>query len=149
MKIQTSLSTSRKGRIKEKLATISYWINNLNTTRADSNKSYGDLLRSANDVELPDEFNSLSSEVQNEVIYRVKYEGYLKRELLKIDKFKKSDRIKIPKSFSYDGIPGLRNESIEKSNCISPDTIDEASRIRGKSIRYRNTIDFDSKSSQL
>ena len=43
--------------IKTKIAIISDWINVLNTTRADSNKTFGDLLRSANDVEFPDEFN--------------------------------------------------------------------------------------------
>ena len=101
----------------------------MNTTRADSNKTFGDLLRSANDVEFPDEFNSLSSEIRNEVLYRVKYEGYLKRELLKIEKSKTSDRIKIPKSFSYDGIPGLRKESIEKIKLHIPDTLGHASRI--------------------
>ena len=37
-------------------------------------------------------------------LYRVKYEGYLKRELLNIDKFYKQDGITIPSGFSYEGI---------------------------------------------
>jgi tRNA uridine 5-carboxymethylaminomethyl modification enzyme len=125
------ISQNRKTKIKAKIASISEWINILNTTRAGSNKTFGDLLRSVKDTELPMEFNSLSSEVRNEVIYRVKYEGYLKRELLNIEKFKNSDRIKVPKDFTYDAIPGLRKESIEKLNSVSPDTLGQASRIPG------------------
>ena len=125
------ISQNRKTKINEKIASISEWINALNTTRAGSNKTFGDLLRSVKDVELPLEFNSLSSEVRNEVIYRVKYEGYLKRELLNIEKFKNSDKVKVPKSFTYDAIPGLRKESIEKLNSVSPDTLGQASRIPG------------------
>jgi tRNA uridine 5-carboxymethylaminomethyl modification enzyme len=125
------ISQNRKTKIKAKIASISEWINILNTTRAGSNKTFGDLLRSVKDVELPFEFNSLSSEIRNEVIYRVKYEGYLKRELLNIEKFKNSDRIKVPKDFTYDAIPGLRKESIEKLNSVSPDTLGQASRIPG------------------
>jgi tRNA uridine 5-carboxymethylaminomethyl modification enzyme len=110
---------------------INNWINILNTTRVYSNKTFGDLLRSTKDVELPPDFKSLSLEVQNEVIYRVKYEGYLKRELSNIEKFKSSDSIIIPKSFSYKGIPGLRKESIEKLDAVFPNTLGQASRIPG------------------
>jgi tRNA uridine 5-carboxymethylaminomethyl modification enzyme len=88
-------------------------------------------LRSSEDVSFPSQFNSLSQEVQSEVIYRVKYEGYLKRELLNIEKFKKNDGITIPNGFTYEGIPGLRKESIEKLSTVSPTTLGQASRIPG------------------
>jgi tRNA uridine 5-carboxymethylaminomethyl modification enzyme len=122
---------SRKTKIKAKMESINNWIKTLNTTRVYSNKTFGDLLRSTKDVELPSDFKSLSLEVQNEVIYRVKYEGYLKRELSNIDKFKSSDSIKIPRNFSFKGIPGLRKESIEKLDSVFPDTLGQASRIPG------------------
>ena len=125
------ISSSRKAKIKAKIHSINDWIDTLNNTRSSSNKSFGDLLRSSKDVLLPHEFNSLSLEIQNEVIYRVKYEGYLKRELLNIDKFRKNDGITIPNGFSYEGIPGLRKESIEKLTSISPNTLGQASRIPG------------------
>ncbi len=129
---KTNLITqSRKTKIKAKIDSINNWINTLNTTRVYSNKTLGDLLRSTKDVELPPDFKSLSQEVQNEVIYRVKYDGYLKRELSNIEKFKSSDSIRIPKSFSFKGIPGLRKESIEKLDAVFPDTLGQASRIPG------------------
>jgi len=125
------ISSSRKAKIKAKIHSINDWILTLNTTRSSSNKSFGDLLRSSEDVSFPSQFNSLSQEVQSEVIYRVKYEGYLKRELLNIEKFKKNDGITIPNGFTYEGIPGLRKESIEKLSSVSPSTLGQASRIPG------------------
>ena len=125
------ISSSRKAKIKAKIHSINDWIVTLNTTRSSSNKSFGDLLRSSEDVSFPSQFNSLSQEVQSEVIYRVKYEGYLKRELLNIEKFKKNDGITIPNGFTYEGIPGLRKESIEKLSTVSPTTLGQASRIPG------------------
>ena len=79
----------------------------------------------------PSNFNNLSLNVQNEVIYRVKYEGYLKRELLSIEKMKDIEKMAIPSDFNFDGIPGLRTESIEKLREVSPSTIGQASRIPG------------------
>jgi len=125
------ISSNRKAKIKAKIHSINDWIVTLNTTRSSSNKSFGDLLRSSEDVSFPSQFNSLSQEVQSEVIYRVKYEGYLKRELLNIEKFKKNDGITIPNGFTYEGIPGLRKESIEKLSSVSPSTLGQASRIPG------------------
>ena len=125
------ISSTRKAKINAKIHSINDWIVTLNTTRFSSNKSFGDLLRSSEDVSFPSQFNSLSQEVQSEVIYRVKYEGYLKRELLNIEKFKKNDGITIPNGFTYEGIPGLRKESIEKLSSVSPSTLGQASRIPG------------------
>lgn len=125
------ISSSRKAKIKAKIVSIDEWTDTLNSTKSYCNKTYGDLLRSSEDVFLPPEFNSLSPEIRNEVIYRVKYEGYLKRELLNIEKFRKNDGISIPNGFSYEGIPGLRKESIEKLTKVSPNTLGQASRIPG------------------
>ena len=125
------ISSSRKSKIKDKRLSVNHWIDTLNNTKAFAGKTFGDLMRSSEEVSLPTDFNSLSFEIQNEVIYRVKYEGYLKRELLNIDKFRKLDGIIIPSGFSYEGIPGLRNESIEKLSKVSPNTLGQASRIPG------------------
>ena len=57
--------------------------------------------------------------------------GYLKRELSNIDKFRSSDSIRIPRNFSFEGIPGLRKESIEKLDSVFPDTLGQASRLPG------------------
>jgi len=129
---QTSLiSTKRKCKIKNKIESIRKWTYFLNRTKIESNKTFGDLLRSDQKFDFPAEFSSLSNEIKEEVMYQVKYAGYLKRELQNLEKFKHSEKIIIPQDFSYDGIPGLRKESIEKLNSVSPDTLGHASRIPG------------------
>ena len=45
------------------------------------------------------EFHSLHKEVKNEIIYQIKYKGYLDRELRNISKLKEIESIKIPKGF--------------------------------------------------
>jgi tRNA uridine 5-carboxymethylaminomethyl modification enzyme len=80
---------------------------------------------------LPDEFNDLHHETKSEILYRVKYEGYLKRELKNIKKFESLENIHIPKLFSYENIPGLRKESGEKLSLIRPETLAQANRISG------------------
>ena len=129
---QTSLiSTKRKYKIKDKIESIRKWTYFLNRTKIESNKTFGDLLRSDQKFDFPAEFSSLSNEIKEEVMYQVKYAGYLKRELQNLEKFKHSEKIIIPQDFSYDGIPGLRKESIEKLNSVSPNTLGHASRIPG------------------
>ena len=128
----TSLVTaSRKRMIENKSKIICEWVEKFNSIKTTSNKTYGDLLRMGSNFNFPSNFNNLSLNVQNEVIYRVKYEGYLKRELLSIEKMKDIEKMAIPSDFNFDGIPGLRTESIEKLREVSPGTIGQASRIPG------------------
>ena len=125
------LSSGRKQRISSKINTIKHWIKLFNTTKSQGSKTIGDLLRSNSEIQLPSEFLSTSCEIQSEVLYRVKYEGYLNREINNISKFNNIDKVIIPKSFKYDGLPGLRGESIEKLTSILPLTLGQASRIPG------------------
>ena len=71
------LSDTRKENIKRKQNAINQWVKSLNETKQIESKSIGDLLRSQTEVKLPDNFIKLSPEIQKEVLYRVKYEGYL------------------------------------------------------------------------
>ena len=63
----------------------------------------------------------------------LKYQGYLKRDLLMAEKILRLDLHQIPASFSYDNVSGLSNEGREKLNKHQPDTIGQASRILGVS----------------
>ena len=125
------LSNSRRERISSKISTIEYWIKSFNNYKSSGSKTIGDLLRSNSQIVFPSEFLSTSNEIQSEVLYRVKYEGYLKREINNISKFNNIDKVLIPKSFKYEGLPGLRHESIEKLTSILPLTLGQASRIPG------------------
>ena len=81
---------------------------------------------------MPKDFHSLHKEVKSEIIYQIKYKGYLDRELRNISKLKEVESIKIPKGFSYIGLPGLRKESAEKLiSRFALKTLAQADRISG------------------
>jgi tRNA uridine 5-carboxymethylaminomethyl modification enzyme len=61
----------------------------------------------------------------------VKYEGYIKRQVELIDKFKKLEKLSIPRDFPYDGIPGLSKEIVQKLSKVCPGSLGQASRISG------------------
>ncbi len=70
-------------------------------------------------------------EVREEVLYRIRYQGYLQREERQIEKLQHAERIRIPASFNYLAIPGLRRESALKLVDFKPFTLGQASRISG------------------
>lgn len=61
----------------------------------------------------------------------VKYEGYIKRELSAIEKFKKIEKARIPPCFDYSLVSGLSNEIREKLSRFKPLSLGQASRISG------------------
>lgn len=61
----------------------------------------------------------------------VKYEGYLQRQQLEIQKFNRYENLVIPDSFNYSNISGLSNEVLEKFIKVRPVTLGQASRIPG------------------
>jgi len=63
----------------------------------------------------------------------VRYEGYIKRQLLQVEQFKKAESKKLPEDFDYGKIDGLRVEAREKLNLHRPMNIGQASRISGVS----------------
>ena len=79
--------------------------------------------------------NDISSDpaVHEQVDIDIKYEGYLKRDLLVAEKIRRLESHQIPLSFDYDGISGLSSEGREKLKKHSPETIGQASRILGVS----------------
>ncbi|MGI9214922.1 MAG: FAD-dependent oxidoreductase, partial [Gammaproteobacteria bacterium] len=61
----------------------------------------------------------------------VKYEGYLLKQQLEIEKFNRYEDLVIPNSFNYTNISGLSNEVLEKFKKVRPTTLGQASRIPG------------------
>jgi len=132
LQIINLVSQERKQAIVSKAKLINEWVLRMRTEKVYANDTYADLVkRGENEMILPEDFRKLHKETRSEILYRVKYEGYLLRELKNIDRMKDSERIKIPKSFSYEDIPGLRKESAEKLSVIKPETLAQANRISG------------------
>lgn len=73
----------------------------------------------------------LGDDVQEQVEVQIKYEGYIRKSLLQVERMKKLENKRIPDWVDYDRISGLASESREKLKRIQPVSIGQASRISG------------------
>ncbi len=78
----------------------------------------------------PDE---LTKDVIKQIEVSVKYEGYIKKQMSQIEKFKALEEKKLSVNINYDKIDSLRLEARQKLTEIRPDSIGQASRISGVS----------------
>lgn len=76
-------------------------------------------------------YNQISSRVVQTLHAMVKYDGYLQREVIEVEKFKKFADEKIPQNFVFDDIPGLSHEMIEKLKKHNPQNVAQAQLIPG------------------
>jgi tRNA uridine 5-carboxymethylaminomethyl modification enzyme len=76
---------------------------------------------------------SLPSAVIRTAEIKVKYQGYIKRELSEVERQKKLEEKRLPDGIRYADITGLRLEAIEKLERVRPMNIGQASRISGVS----------------
>ncbi|MDE1890336.1 MAG: tRNA uridine-5-carboxymethylaminomethyl(34) synthesis enzyme MnmG, partial [Planctomycetota bacterium] len=75
----------------------------------------------------------ISKEIQEQVEIEVKYKGYIDRQQIQIEKFKKMENYKIPSWLDYQNISELRKEARQKLSQIHPVSLGQASRISGVS----------------
>ncbi|MDF0664598.1 MAG: tRNA uridine-5-carboxymethylaminomethyl(34) synthesis enzyme MnmG [Nitrospira sp.] len=71
------------------------------------------------------------NEIAEEVELQIKYEGYVRRQIQQVDKFKKLEQRLIPHTFNYNMVSGFSREVREKFNRVRPETVGQASRISG------------------
>ena len=95
-----------------------------------SDLSFEALLTNENFKEIK---NGYSNEELEQVEIIVKYESYIEKERLMVDKMKTMEDLAIPANFDYDKIKTLSTESRIKLKAIRPETIGQASRISGVS----------------
>ena len=89
--------------------------------------SYQDL--SPYDTQRP----QLDRAVYTQAEIRLKYEGYIKRQLRQVEEFTRLESRSLPLDLDYDSIGGLRLEAREKLKKIRPASFGQASRISGVS----------------
>jgi tRNA uridine 5-carboxymethylaminomethyl modification enzyme len=82
---------------------------------------------------LPGRNESISLEVAEQVEFETKYEGYIKRQTIEVERFKNFESKGIPANFDYSTVPSLRMEARQKLTKIRPTTVGQASRISGVS----------------
>ena len=98
----------------------------------------GDLLRRPQlTYEALAEIDTMRPELTRDVIEaaetRIKYDGYVKRQMGDAKRLAKSSEIKIPEDFDYNALDGLRLEARQKLTKFRPMNIGQASRISGVS----------------
>jgi len=70
-------------------------------------------------------------EVIDQVEYEIKYEGFIKRQLKNVERFKHIEYIRIPADINYEKIGGLSIEIRQKLKQFGPLTLGQANRISG------------------
>jgi tRNA uridine 5-carboxymethylaminomethyl modification enzyme len=65
--------------------------------------------------------------IENEI----KYAGYLKQEMGRVERMRRQERRRIPEGFVFDGVPGLSREVVQRLAQVRPETLGQASRIPG------------------
>ncbi|MEG6617236.1 tRNA uridine-5-carboxymethylaminomethyl(34) synthesis enzyme MnmG [Peptococcaceae bacterium 1198_IL3148] len=82
---------------------------------------------------LPIENPEIPADVQEEIETLIKYEGYIKKQLSQVERFKKMEKKLLSEDIDYNDVTGLRNEAKQKLNAIKPQSVGQAARISGVS----------------
>ncbi|MEM6980334.1 MAG: tRNA uridine-5-carboxymethylaminomethyl(34) synthesis enzyme MnmG, partial [Planctomycetota bacterium] len=77
------------------------------------------------------ELNAIDPEAADQVLFDVKYEGYVQRQQAEIEKQQRMTDQRIPIAFDYEAIGSLRNEAKEKLRRVRPLNLGQAKRISG------------------
>lgn len=88
---------------------------------------YGDL------AEFDQNRPALPRGITNQVEIRLKYAGYIKRQLKQVEDFSRMEDMALPADLDYAGVPGLRTEARQKLAAVRPDSFGRAGRISGVS----------------
>lgn len=76
---------------------------------------------------------NIDCNIFEQVETEIKYEGYIKRQLIVIDQVRRLECKILPENIDYNAIDGLRLEAREKLTKVRPENIGQASRISGVS----------------
>ncbi|MBC8586716.1 tRNA uridine-5-carboxymethylaminomethyl(34) synthesis enzyme MnmG [Paratissierella segnis] len=82
----------------------------------------------------------LVREIRLQVETQIKYEGYIKKQMIQIEQFKKLENKRLNIDEDYTNIKGLSNEAKQKLNNIKPYSVGQASRISGVSPADINVL---------
>ncbi len=145
----------RKGRVEEELkrlwntvvnpAAANNFLEAAGSAQLSSGISLAELLRRPELnygllAELDAERKPLSRHVITSVEVRIKYEGYIKKQLQQIERFRKLENKRIPEDLDYLELDGLRIEARQKLDQHRPLSIGQASRISGVSPADINVL---------
>ncbi|MBI4977503.1 MAG: tRNA uridine-5-carboxymethylaminomethyl(34) synthesis enzyme MnmG [Spirochaetes bacterium] len=76
-------------------------------------------------------FGSDDAQALRHALIEIKYEGYIERERVEMNKMKRFEETAIPPSFDYDTLPAIKNEARDKLKRYRPYTLAQALAIPG------------------
>ena len=82
-------------------------------------------------MEILEEEVQLDKLEYEQIEIQTKYEGYIKKSLIQVDKMRRMEKKKIPEDIDYDAIHSLATEARDKLKKVKPLDIAQASRISG------------------
>ena len=77
------------------------------------------------------ELREIDAEAAQQCVYDIKYEGYVTRQKMEVEKQQRLATKRIPTHFDYHQIKPLRSEAKEKLTRVRPKSLDQAKRISG------------------
>ncbi len=115
------------------------------TTKVDGSISLMELLKRpqvsyAGLVAVDNSRPELAQHIVDHLEVQIKYEGYIRKQLQQIEKFKRLEDKKLSENIDYSQIEGLRIEAKEKLEKFRPLSIGQASRISGVSPADINVL---------
>ncbi|MBF8250936.1 MAG: glucose inhibited division protein A, partial [Deltaproteobacteria bacterium] len=73
----------------------------------------------------------VKSAVAEQVEIQIKYQGYINRQMVQVERFRKMEKMRIPDDVDYSEVPSISREVRDKLYKIRPLSIGQASRISG------------------
>ena len=136
--IQTELKRLQEIFLKPTTATVENLANILKTGELKQPTSLADLLkrpelRYEHITQIAPPTEMLPPAVGEQVEIQIKYDGYIQRQQRQIHQFKRLENFRIPDTFDYANVQGLKTEAREKLTKIRPASIGQASRLPGVS----------------
>ena len=136
--IQTELKRLQEILLKPTTATVENLENILKTGELKQPTSLADLLkrpelRYEHITQIAPPTEMLPPAVGEQVEIQIKYDGYIQRQQRQIHQFKRLENFRIPDTFDYANVQGLKTEAREKLTKIRPASIGQASRLPGVS----------------
>ena len=75
--------------------------------------------------------SGLDAELRSQIEIRLKYEGYIDRQIREANQFQKMEKAIIPEDIDYDRVQGLSRELRERLKSVRPHSLGQVSRIPG------------------
>lgn len=122
------------------------FLKELGSSESEKNLTFAEMLRRpeihyADTERIDDESRpSLTCNERYEIEVRIKYDGYIQKQITQVEKMKKLENKLLRENMKYDEIGGLRLEARQKLSQIKPVNLGQASRISGVSPADINVL---------